>query len=74
MIEVRDTGIGIASEDLDRVFDAFVQVGTRMEGLGLGLAITKAIVEMHEGTIRASSEGAGKGATFMVELLTTNGR
>jgi signal transduction histidine kinase len=40
--------------------------------LGLGLAISKAIVDMHDGIIRASSEGTGKGSTFVTELETTN--
>jgi signal transduction histidine kinase len=69
-IEISDTGVGIKSEDLDKIFDAFVQVGTRGEGLGLGLAISKAIVEMHRGAIRAFSEGSGKGAKFVIGLET----
>ena len=67
-IEVTDTGIGIEPALLDKVFNAFEQLKERHEGLGLGLAISKAIVEMHGGTIRAQSEGAGKGATFLVTL------
>jgi signal transduction histidine kinase len=51
-----------------RVFDAFEQADSQSEGLGLGLAISKAIVEMHAGTIRARSEGPGKGATFVIDL------
>ncbi|MEP6603352.1 MAG: HAMP domain-containing sensor histidine kinase [Spartobacteria bacterium] len=50
------------------MFDAFEQVDTRREGLGLGLAISKAIVEMHGGKITAHSEGLGKGATFRIQL------
>jgi signal transduction histidine kinase len=69
-IEIKDSGIGIEAEFLDKIFDAFEQLGTRREGLGLGLAISKAVVEMHCGTIRAFSEGAGKGATFLIELAT----
>ena len=69
-IEIQDTGIGIEPENLERVFDAFVQVATRREGLGLGLAISKAIMEMHRGSIRAFSEGPGKGARFVLELET----
>ena len=67
-IEISDTGVGIEPEHLEKVFGAFEQVGTRREGLGLGLAISKAIVEMHSGTIRAESEGLGKGAKFSIEL------
>jgi len=67
-IEIRDNGIGIAPEFLEKIFDAFEQVDSQQEGLGLGLAISKAVVEMHGGTIRARSEGLGKGATFIIEL------
>jgi two-component system, cell cycle sensor histidine kinase and response regulator CckA len=67
-IEVSDTGVGIEPQFLEKIFDAFEQVGLRREGLGLGLAISKAVVEMHGGTIRAMSSGRGTGATFVVEL------
>jgi two-component system cell cycle sensor histidine kinase/response regulator CckA len=67
-IEIVDTGVGIDPNDLQRIFDAFEQVGARREGLGLGLAISKAVVEMHGGKICARSGGVGKGATFVVEL------
>ncbi len=67
-IEITDTGIGIESVFLEKIFDAFEQLEMRREGLGLGLAISKAIVEMHGGSIRARSEGRGKGATFTVTL------
>lgn len=70
MIEISDSGIGIEPEHLEKVFDAFEQPGTRREGLGLGLAISKAIVEMHQGSIRAFSEGQGKGAKFVIDLQT----
>jgi two-component system CheB/CheR fusion protein len=69
-IEISDTGIGIEPEHLERVFEAFEQVGPRREGLGLGLAISKAIVEMHHGSIRAFSQGPGKGAKFVIDLQT----
>jgi signal transduction histidine kinase len=59
-IEISDTGVGIAPEHLEKVFDAFEQVGTQREGLGL-LAISKAIVEMHRGA--CASAKAGKNAT-----------
>ena len=67
-IEIADSGIGIDPVFLEKIFDAFEQLEMRREGLGLGLAISKAIVEMHGGSIRARSEGRGKGATFTVTL------
>jgi two-component system CheB/CheR fusion protein len=67
-IEISDTGIGIEPAFLEKIFDAFEQLEMRREGLGLGLAISKALVEMHGGSIRAQSEGRGKGATFTVTL------
>ncbi len=69
---VRDTGQGIAREFLPQLFGKFLQADTgttrRHGGLGLGLAIVKQLVELHEGTIRASSAGKGKGAVFVVTL------
>ena len=67
-IEITDTGIGIDPGFLEKIFDAFEQLEMLREGLGLGLAIGKAIVEMHGGSISARSEGRGKGATFAVTL------
>lgn len=71
-ISVRDTGKGIAPEFLPHVFEPFRQaenVTTRVHGgLGLGLTIVKQLVELHGGNISASSDGEGKGATFVVEL------
>ena len=68
IVEITDNGVGIEPQYLDKIFEAFEQVGTRREGLGLGLAISKAIVDMHGGKIRAQSEGLGHGATFVIEL------
>jgi PAS domain S-box-containing protein len=68
---VSDTGIGLAADQLERVFEQFQQgeVATSSKrGLGLGLAIAKAIVDEHEGRLWVESEGAGKGARFGVEL------
>ena len=66
-MSVRDTGIGIADEELDRVFDRFYQVGESLRreypGLGLGLSIVKELVELHQGKAWVESE-AGKGSTF----------
>jgi two-component system CheB/CheR fusion protein len=67
-IEISDNGIGIEPQFVGRVFNAFEQADSQSEGLGLGLVISKAIVEMHAGTVRAHSDGLGKGATFVIEL------
>jgi len=67
-IEISDNGIGIEPQFAEKIFYAFEQADSQSEGLGLGLALTKAIVEMHAGTIRAHSDGLGKGATFVIEL------
>jgi len=71
-IVVRDTGIGIEPEFLPHVFDLFRQADSRTNrsygGLGLGLAIVRNLTSMHGGTVRASSEGVGKGSTFEVIL------
>jgi PAS domain S-box-containing protein len=67
-IEISDNGIGIERQLLQRVFYVFEQADSQSEGLGLGLALSKAIVEMHAGTIRAGSDGLGKGATFAIDL------
>jgi PAS domain S-box-containing protein len=69
-VRVRDDGMGIAPEVLPRIFEAFEQghdkITRQFGGMGLGLAITKALVELHGGTIRAESEGIGKGTTFEI--------
>jgi PAS domain S-box-containing protein len=71
-VVVRDTGIGIAADALPAIFDAFEQGGPEITrqfgGLGLGLAISKVLVEMHGGAIRAESPGVGHGATFVITL------
>jgi signal transduction histidine kinase/ActR/RegA family two-component response regulator len=72
-IVVSDSGAGIAPEFLPHVFERFRQADSRLSreygGLGLGLAISRELIEMHGGTIRAESAGSGKGATFSVRLL-----
>ena len=72
VIEVSDSGIGIEPEALPRIFNAFEQaersITRQFGGLGLGLTISKALVEMHGGTIEARSEGRHKGATFRIRL------
>jgi PAS domain S-box-containing protein len=71
-LSVRDTGTGISAEFLPFVFEPFRQGDARLArgqgGLGLGLAISKQLVELHGGTIHAGSEGVGRGATFVVRL------
>jgi PAS domain S-box-containing protein len=69
IVGVRDTGRGIAREDLKKIFEKFVQVdtGEPREGVGLGLAIVKELVSLHRGRIWAESE-PGKGATFFFTL------
>jgi signal transduction histidine kinase len=71
-ISVSDTGEGIAPEALPFIFDHFRQADStstrRHGGLGLGLAIVRHLVELHGGTVRAESAGAGQGATFTIRL------
>jgi PAS domain S-box-containing protein len=69
-LTVRDTGRGISPELLPHIFDRFRQDERtrRHGGLGLGLAIVRHIVELHEGSVRACSDGEGRGATLIVEL------
>lgn len=72
VIEISDSGIGIDEKLLPRIFDAFEQGGhlitSKYGGLGLGLAISKRVVDLHAGTLEARSEGPGRGATFVVRL------
>lgn len=71
-IEVRDTGIGIEPQMLPEIFNAFEQgersITRRFGGLGLGLAISKALVDMQGGSLRADSAGRGKGSIFVIQL------
>lgn len=71
-VRIRDTGCGIESDQLSLIFDAFEQgegkSARQFGGLGLGLAISKALVEFHHGSILAHSEGPGTGAEFTIEL------
>ena len=71
-ITVSDTGIGIKSEDLGKLFQIFTQLEPALtkqfQGTGLGLALTKQLVELHGGSIWAASEGEGRGSTFTVRL------
>ena len=71
-LSVADTGIGIAAEHVSEIFCMFAQVKGDQErsegGLGIGLALTKGLVELHGGTIGVESPGPGMGSTFSVEL------
>jgi signal transduction histidine kinase len=72
VIEVADTGVGIAADVLPTIFDSLVQGPTTIDrsqgGLGLGLSIARGLVQMHGGSITAHSEGLGKGSVFTVRL------
>ena len=67
-ISIRDTGIGVKPEDLERIFAPFEQAdnsaGRRYQGTGLGLSLTRQFVELHGGKIWAESDGEGKGSDF----------
>jgi len=77
VISVRDYGIGIAPEMLTRVFEMFAQIDSSRpgskSGLGIGLTLVENLVQMHQGTISASSEGLGKGSEFIVRLPLAEG-
>ena len=68
LVVIADTGIGMDQAELERVFGAFAQGTHHFGGLGLGLAITRALVELHAGSIHAESDGKDKGAAFFIEL------
>jgi CheY-like chemotaxis protein len=74
-VAVKDGGVGISAQALPRIFSAFEQADQGMDrqfgGLGIGLTIAKAIVDLHGGSIHAESAGPGKGARFRVELPLT---
>jgi signal transduction histidine kinase len=69
-VAVTDDGVGIAPDDLERIFDEFQQAGdvhTAMEGTGLGLALSRRLLELHSGSIKATSE-VGRGSTFSFSI------
>lgn len=72
VIRVTDDGVGIAPERIDTIFELFAQaenaIGRAQGGMGIGLALVRNLVELHEGTITATSEGIGKGSEFAVML------
>ncbi len=72
VLRIRDTGIGIAPEILPRLFDLFLQADRSLDraqgGLGIGLTLVRRLVEMHGGTVQASSPGLGQGSEFTIRL------
>jgi signal transduction histidine kinase len=72
VISVADTGRGIRPEDMSRIFEVFEQADASYareeSGMGIGLAVTRRLVELHNGRIRVESEGVDKGSTFHIEL------
>jgi signal transduction histidine kinase len=71
-IRVRDSGVGLTPEALERIFHPFEQAGSETNrkhgGLGLGLAIAQGLVELHGGKLSGESDGPGTGTTFTIEL------
>lgn len=67
-VAVTDSGIGIEKEELERIFERFVQKTASAMGIGVGLTISRDIVTLHQGKVWAESEGLGKGAVFKVEF------
>ncbi len=72
VVRVKDNGMGMPPEMLDRIFDMFTQVKGSPDrpqgGLGIGLALVRSLVEMHGGTVQAHSDGEGLGSEFIVRL------
>jgi signal transduction histidine kinase len=71
-IRVRDNGIGLTQEQIGQIFDMYAQIPAALEksqgGLGIGLALARGLVDLHGGSISASSDGPGQGAEFVVRL------
>ncbi len=76
VIRIRDNGIGIGPEMLPRIFDLFEQVDHSLDrsqgGLGIGLTIARRLVELHDGTIEAASDGTGLGSEFTVRIPSSS--
>jgi PAS domain S-box-containing protein len=72
VVRVQDRGIGLASQDIPRIFELFAQLDTSRQrsvgGLGVGLTLARTVVEKHGGTVDAYSEGPGQGSEFVVRL------
>jgi PAS domain S-box-containing protein len=77
LVHVIDNGIGLAPEDLPKIFDMFTQLSPAPDrpntGLGIGLALSRALVELHGGTLEAKSAGPGQGSEFVVRLALATG-
>jgi len=75
LVSVEDNGIGVAPDDLPRLFEIFAQSSAARDrahgGLGIGLYLVKSLTEMHGGSVQALSEGPGKGTCFIVRLPRT---
>ena len=75
VVTVKDTGVGIEPELLPKVFELFIQSSRSLDrakgGLGIGLTLVRRLVELHEGTVTAHSDGPGTGSTFVVRLPLT---
>jgi CheY-like chemotaxis protein len=78
VLRVRDTGVGIPPDLLPHIFDMFTQADRSLDrsqgGLGIGLTLVQKLVELHEGSVRASSEGVGRGSEFVVTLPVLDDR
>ena len=72
---VTDHGAGIASSDLDKIFERFVSIPTKysVKGSGIGLYVSRMIIEAHSGSLTVSSQGLDKGSTFVIELPISSG-
>src|SRR5262249_23282312 len=72
VVRVRDTGVGIAPEMLPTVFDLFIQgdrsLARSQGGLGIGLSLVRSLVQLHGGSVQATSDGLGKGSEFCVRI------
>jgi signal transduction histidine kinase len=72
VVQVRDSGVGISAASMPYIFDLFVRADSaavrKRSGLGIGLALVRSILDSHEGTVSAASEGAGRGSEFTVRL------
>lgn len=75
VVTVTDSGVGIAADRLEAIFDLFTQASARRssEGLGIGLALVRMFTELHGGTVTAASDGPGRGTTFTVRLPVETG-